>query len=261
MRTLATLKAQVRLSVTTSLQYRADFLVDGAVELFWIAAAIYPLVVVFDRTESLGGWSFDAALIVAGVFAILQGVMEGLISPSLTGLVEQVRKGTFDFVLVKPVDSQLFVSFSKVQPWRCINALVGLGLVVRSLYRIGYVPSAYDLFATAVALTASIAFLYAFWLVAASTAFYVIRIDNITYLFSSVLDAARWPRSVFRGVMRLVFTFVIPLALMTSYPAEALLGRLEGTTLLASAAAGALALVVSRLLWKRAVNHYASASS
>ncbi len=53
-----------------------------------------------------------------------------------------------------------------------------------------------------------------------SAAFYVVKVDNLTYLFESIFDAARWPASVFRGVLRVVFTFVIPLALMTTYPAR-----------------------------------------
>jgi ABC-2 type transport system permease protein len=58
-----------------------------------------------------------------------------------------------------------------------------------------------------------------------------------------------------------LFTFVIPLALMTTYPALALLGRLDAATALA-ALGGALAfMAAARLVWKRAIGHYRSASS
>ena len=51
-----------------------------------------------------------------------------------------------------------------------------------------------------------------------SAAFYVVKIDNLTNLFNSIFDAARWPVQVFRGVLRWIFTFLIPLALMTTLP-------------------------------------------
>ena len=62
----------------------------------------------------------------------------------------------------------------------------------------------------------AIAVLYSLWILIVSLAFYVVKVDNLTYLFTSIFDAARWPATVFRGVLHLVFTFVIPLALMTT---------------------------------------------
>jgi len=53
----------------------------------------------------------------------------------------------------------------------------------------------------------------------------------------------------------------VPLALMTTYPALALLGRLALHTAVA-ALGGALAFVlVARAVWKRSIGHYRSASS
>jgi ABC-2 type transport system permease protein len=88
-----------------------------------------------------------------------------------------------------------------------------------------------------------------------------VRLDNLIYLFNSVFDAARWPASVFRGVWRVVFTFVIPLALMTTYPALALLGRLDGATALRAGGGALLFVLAARLVWRRAIGHYRSASS
>jgi ABC-2 type transport system permease protein len=103
--------------------------------------------------------------------------------------------------------------------------------------------------------------LYSVWILVVSAAFWVVRLDNLTYLFNALLDFARWPISIFKGAFRVVFTFVIPLALMTTYPAEALLGRIEARTA-ALSIAGALGFALaSRLLWTRAIGRYTSASS
>jgi ABC-2 type transport system permease protein len=89
----------------------------------------------------------------------------------------------------------------------------------------------------------------------------VIRLDNLTYLLDAVFDTARWPVQVFKGAWRIVFTFVLPLALMTTYPAMAILGRISLGTAVACIA-GALGLaIVARLLWIGAVRNYTSASS
>jgi ABC-2 type transport system permease protein len=86
-------------------------------------------------------------------------------------------------------------------------------------------------------------------------------VDNLAFLFSSIFDTARWPVTVFRGAWRALFTFVVPVALMTTYPALALLGRLDLKTA-ALAVGGAVAFsLFSRAVWVRSIGHYTSASS
>ena len=94
-----------------------------------------------------------------------------------------------------------------------------------------------------------------------SAAFWVVKVDNLSYLFGSLFDAGRWPIAVFRGVLWFAFTFVFPLALMTSYPAMALLGRLSLATALAGALGGLAFASLARLIWRRALAFYTSASS
>jgi ABC-2 type transport system permease protein len=174
-------------------------------------------------------------------------------------VVEHIRKGTFDFVLLKPADAQFLVSTARLQPWRATNLLAAGGIFVWGFWLLGRAPSLTSLATAAVAMAAAVAVLYSLKMLAVSAAFYVVRIDNLTHLFDTILDAARWPASVFRGVMRIVFTFVIPLALLTTYPAQALLGTLPLRTL-AFAVAGALAsLALSRSVWTRAIARYTSA--
>jgi ABC-2 type transport system permease protein len=110
-----------------------------------------------------------------------------------------------------------------------VTDLIGAAaLAAYALHEIGRVPAPAEV---AVALALSLAaavILYSLAILVIAAAFFVVRVDNLIYLFSSVFDAARWPATVFRGFWRVLFTFVIPLALMTTYPAMALLGRLQG---------------------------------
>jgi ABC-2 type transport system permease protein len=108
-------------------------------------------------------------------------------------------------------------------------------------------------------LIVAVAVLYSLGVLTVSAAFYVVRIDNLSHLFAAIFDAARWPVGVFRGAVRAVFTFVVPLALMTTYPAQALLGTLPGATLAAAFLGAAAALVASRAVWKGALARYTSA--
>jgi ABC-2 type transport system permease protein len=103
------------------------------------------------------------------------------------------------------------------------------------------------------------AILYAIWILVVSLAFVFVKVDNLSYLFLSIYDAARWPASVFRGGFALLFTFVLPLALMTTYPALAVLGRIEAVQVVTPIGVAAAFLVAARLVWLRAIRRYTSA--
>src|SRR5262249_50428122 len=87
------LRVQVRSSVLLGLQYRADFVLDGVVSLFWTLTALVPLFTVFHLRQTVAGWTFEEALLVAGWFTLLEAILEGAINPSLTAVVDHIRKG------------------------------------------------------------------------------------------------------------------------------------------------------------------------
>jgi ABC-2 type transport system permease protein len=241
------------------MQYRFEFFLDGFVEVFWMATALVPLVVVYGLRTAIPGWSFGEALMVMGWFTFLQGVLEGAINPSLTTVVDHVRKGTLDFVLLKPADAQFLVSTARFQPWRAINVVTAFGIFAWGFHLLGRGPSAGAVALAAVAMVAAVTVLYSLWMLAVSAAFYFVRIDNLSQLFNAVFDAARWPATVFGKGVRFVLTFVIPLALMTTYPAEALLGRLSRSALAGSMLGALAALVVTRVVWRTSIARYTSA--
>jgi ABC-2 type transport system permease protein len=253
------LGVQLRASLLQAMQYRADFLMDGIVGIFWTATAIVPLYVVFQVRTSVAGWSFGEMLMVVGWFTFLDGVLEGAISPSLVSVVDHIRKGTLDFVLIKPADAQFLVSTARFQPWRGINALTSVAIFAWGFHRLGRGPSIGAIAVAAVTTITAVAVLYSLWILTVSAAFYVVRIDNLTNLFSAIFDAARWPVSIFRGTLRFIFTFVLPLALMTTFPAQALLGTLPPGTLAVAIAGAVIAFGASRAVWKASIAKYTSA--
>ncbi|WP_373048836.1 ABC transporter permease [Vulgatibacter sp.] len=258
-RYLRLLAVQLRASALLTLQYRVDFLVDAVMSLFWTASALVPLLVLFDKRETVVGWTWPEALVVVAWFTVLKGVLDGGIQPALQSVVEHIRKGTLDFILLKPADAQFLVSTARFEIWKSADVLGGLALLAWALVELRHVPSAGAVLTTLALLVGAVTILYSLWILVVSLAFFVVKIDNLSYLFASIYDAARWPSSVFRGVLSFVFTFVIPLAVMTTYPALAILGRLgpgqAGWALLGAAVFS----FVARLVWKNAIRHYTSA--
>ena len=255
------LRVQVAISALTAMQYRADFVVRGLIAILWMAVTLVPLLVVFGVRKTVAGWSFPESLVVVAWFTLLRAVLEGAVSPSLTAVVEHVRHGTLDFVLLKPADAQFLVSTAKIEPWHVVDVLGAIAIFIYAFGKIGRWPSLLNLGAGLGFLGLAIIILYSIWILVVSASFWVIKVDNLSYLFGSLFDAARWPITVFRGGLRVVFTFVFPIALLTTYPAMALLGRLDVQTAAAALAGGLAFAAVARLVWRRALAVYTSASS
>ena len=258
---LSLLGMRVRTSLTTGMQYRWDFIIDIFMSLFWAGVSLLPLWVIGNLRQSVEGWTYPEMVIVTGWFVLLKGFIDGAINPSLMAVVEHIRQGTLDFVLIKPADAQFLVSTEKFDLLKMVDLIAGLLLLSYGFHLLHRTPSLMNVGAALLLLLASVAVLYSLWLLVVCVAFWVVRLDNLAYLFMSVFDFARWPVSIFKGVLGFVFTFVIPLAIMTTYPAEALLNRLDRRVGLA-ALAGAIAFSwLARLIWTRAISKYTSASS
>jgi ABC-2 type transport system permease protein len=260
-RYLELLRVQVRAAALLSLQYRLDFFVQTLMAIFWVGAALVPLYVLFSMRKGVAGWSAEEMLIVVGFFTILKGVLASVIQPSLSQAVEHIRKGTLDFLLLKPVDAQFMLSTSKLELANLTDVVAGVGIIGWALSRISRSPGWFDFALAFALLLCALLVLYALWILVISLAFRVVKVDNMSHLFEAMFEAARWPSSLFRGALSIFFTFVIPLALMTTYPALALLGRATGKHVAITLSVAAALLSVSRFVWTRSVRAYTGASS
>src|SRR5438445_5174577 len=128
-RYLRLLVLQLRMSIALGAAYRWDFLLQGALSLAWTILGLIPLYVALHGRPAVEGWNYEQALVVVGWFTMLKGVLDGAVNPSLTAVVEHIRKGTLDFVLMKPADAQFLVSTSKFEPWRIVDLFAGAGIV------------------------------------------------------------------------------------------------------------------------------------
>jgi len=252
---------QLRISAATGMAYRADFLLAGAMALATIGMTLLPLSVVYSERETVAGWDQPSALVLMAYFLGLRAVLEGVISPSIIDLVERIRSGAFDYVLLKPVDAQVMISTSRFEPWKILDLIGALGLVVYALVLRGEAPSIVDLALGVLMFFAGVVAMYGLWIICAAASFWVVRLDNLTFLLGSIFDLARWPVQMFPGVWRLIFTVIIPVAVMTTYPAMALLGRLDAQTALATIGGSLVLLAIGRVVWTAAIRNYTSASS
>jgi ABC-2 type transport system permease protein len=250
-----------RVSVMGEAAYRVNFFIQLFQSLLELGTAIAGLAVIFSYTDSLGGWSPDEVLALVGVYFLIGGIIGLVIQPGMEQLIESVREGTLDFLLVKPEDAQLLVSVQHVEIWKLIDVVLGFGVLATALFRLGERVGLAQAVAFAVMLAAGGAIVYSFWLILATLSFWFVKVDNILVIFQSMYEAGRWPVSLYPPWLRFALTFLIPVAFATTIPAEALTGRLTPETLVGAALAAVVLLVVARVFWGIGVRQYNGASA
>jgi ABC-2 type transport system permease protein len=252
--------ALLRASLARGMQYRADFFFDSATAVLRNGARVVPILLVMEHREAVLGWSTNDLLLVMGLYLLLQAVVAGIIEPNLGSVVDQVRTGGFDLMLLKPVDAQAYVSLNTVDPGKLWDLLAAVVVIGWALSR-GQAPAAIDAVVAIVMLAAGVVAIYGLWLMAVSLAFRFVRVDNIRFLLQATLDAGRWPVDMFTGWVRWLFTIGIPVAVFTTFPALALRGQWDTTLLATGVGVGLLFGFGSRAAWKASLARYTSASS
>ncbi|MCG3142071.1 MAG: hypothetical protein HDKAJFGB_03446 [Anaerolineae bacterium] len=250
-----------KFSVLRELEYRANFLTNAFMSVFWLFWGIIGTTIFFAHSDTLGGWTYEQVLVVLGLYTMFLGIMEAFFRPNITEMIEQVRVGTFDFVLVKPVNAQFYASFHSLTMWRLADVVAGAGLILYALRAMGLTPTPMQWLAFALLLAVALILVYCIWLGMMTMSFWFVKIDNFAELFYAFYETGRFPISVYSGLLRAFLTFVIPIAFITTFPASALMALLDPMELLIGLGLAFLLLGFTNRLWRFAVRSYASASS
>jgi len=263
MRAIKLICAFFKVSAQAEMAYPVNFFIHLFNATLTLMTGILSLVVIFNQVETINGWDMPSTLALLGVYLLL-GALRGLfIGPSLesvSGMDGEIWKGTFDFTLLRPVNKQFLISFRYWRIFALLDMVFALGVLI---YAVGLMSASISLGAILsfiLALLASVILLYAALLTFSSLVFW-----NPSFLFTWVINdlfqLARYPVWLYPGWLRLILTWIIPVGLMTTIPAQALSGTIKPGLLFLTLVFSLTALIGASLLFRQGLNKYASASS
>ena len=116
-------------SIASELEYKTNVIIDFITAILSLVGSIFLLTIFFQNNDNIGGWNFEQALIIQGIYTILNGITNTWFNPNLTEIVKHIREGTLDFVLLKPLDSQFFISLNKIAPSGFLEIILGFALL------------------------------------------------------------------------------------------------------------------------------------
>ncbi len=248
-------------SLSIELEYKLNLFVEILSTIGNLAGSLFVLSMFYTADNTLGGWPWHSSLIILGFYTLIESFTISFLQPNLSRIVKQVQNGTLDFVLLKPVNSQLWLSFRTFSPYGLPSLIVGIILIYIGLVKGNYYVNELSLIISFVMFICGLIILYSLWFLIASTSIWFVKIWNANEVLRSVLISGRYPISAYPLALRPILTFLLPVAFLTTVPAQALLGIAPFSLMMVGVTIAIVFFVFSINFWKYALKFYTSASS
>jgi ABC-2 type transport system permease protein len=259
MRYLKVLRLFWTSAISAELEYRLNFLIAALSSLVNLSGSLFSLFLFYRTGYTFQNWCWEEAMVVLGLFTLLQGFAATFLIPNLNRIVDQVQYGTLDYILLKPISSQFWLSARTISPWGTPDLIFAIALIAYAGNRLDLSLGNYLI--SVIPITFGLISLYSLWFMLGATSIWFVKIYNVTEVLRGLLDAGRFPIVAYPAVYRFFFTFLIPVAFLTTIPAETMLGRSEVSWILGAGFLAGFLLILSALFWQFALRFYTSASS
>ena len=254
-----------KFSLLGELAFRGNFLVKVFVELLWLGILLLFNFTIFQQTSHIENWDAHQYLFFIGCYFAMGGLIEMLFLDNCNQFADLVRSGDLDFFLLKPIDEQFLVSCKHID-WSCApNIFLGMLVMGYALWARDWAFDPVQLILFCILFATGLGLAYGFLLLLMSASVWMMRNQSLYEMWWLFTTLMRYPREIFKGPWAQptgwFFFFIIPIMLVTNVPARTMVRVLEPWIAIYAIAAAIVLAVISRIVFRAALQHYRSASS
>jgi ABC-2 type transport system permease protein len=146
--------------------------------------------------------------------------------------MQHIREGSFEVVLLRPVNPLFYLiatNFDTGSFGLLIGGSVMFGIAIAHTGVVSLAAIAQFI----ILFLGGFAVMTGFQMVMAATSFKWVGNDRLPEILDSILSFGKYPISIFPRAIRMLTSYIIPVAMIGFYPASALLGRLDPIVLIA----------------------------
>lgn len=258
------LGAQVR----SQLQYRTSFVLDVLATMLITLTEFGAVALVFERFDDIQGWMLGEVAFLYGLVELSFGLMDMIFAgfdPARFG--QEVRKGTFDRLLLRPIPITWQVLGSDLTLRHFGRVALGVGIFTLALNLNPLVWTAGKLLYLPLVVLGMVLFFGGLFIIGSTVTFWTVEsfeaMNILTYGGSYLIS---YPMSIYQEWLRRIFTFVIPAIFLNYYPALYFLDKPDPLGFPAFAPfvapiAGGAVFVAALAFWRFGIKHYHSTGS
>ncbi len=255
----------ISVSMRSQLQYRFSFIVDLLGVGIITFASFATVALILQRFVNIDGWTLGEIAFLYGTVETAFGIMDllfGGFDPAVFG--QQVRRGSFDQILLRPISVTLQVLGSEVSLRRLARIFQGLVVLAFSLVLTDIVWTPLKVLCLPVVIASLVCFFGALFIIGATITVWTVQSIEVVNIFTyGGVEMMSYPMSIYDKWLRWIFTFFIPGIFMNYYPALYILGKPDPLgmpvfTALLSPVVGAVMMALALAFWRFGVKHYQS---
>lgn len=239
-------------------------------ENFWTWAIVHSMTllsmilffrIIYNGTSSINGWTEYQSLLVLGVGTLVTGLGSLTFFPFMYNFGQDIAEGDLDMRLLKPLDVHFQSAFHWVDTEDFIVVPNSLLLITYALWKlhpshlliniVGFIP----------VFISGMVILFSVLTLIQSMAFKLIRVDSVANFYWSIVNITKYPAKAIKGLGLISSMLLVPIAVISSLPAEILFGRWDWTWIVGSIVSAIILFAFSRWVFMSALRHYSSASS
>jgi ABC-2 type transport system permease protein len=248
------------------MQYRGSFAITLVILFLGLATEFVAVLILLDRFGALAGWSVGEVAFLFGLAYLAFGLSE-MFASGFDVFPNTIRRGEFDQVLLRPVSTftqTMAADFQLRRLARITQAFVVLTYAFTHIDVDWTIEKA--LYLPLVVLSGVVMY-FSLFVFGAVLCFWTVQsIELINSLTNGGTELTSYPLPIYSDLMQRFFTFVIPLAFISYFPALFLLDRPEandypGWLPLLTPVAALLLAIAARAAWGFGVRHYRSTGS
>ena len=254
--TLRVLWAGWKAELAGAAEYRVDLVIGTIVTTIWLGISVAPVLIVALHTDDANGWTLPRLLFLQAVWYLLDAVVWAFLIMNVGYWEEHVRLGLLDGKLLRPVNSLVVCSLSRVYVPDLPKFVLAFGLGVVAVALGGGPPGWVHALAAAAAIGSAMVLMWAIGVLVNYKARTHVRFDGWPALFAAQ-NLARVPVPFYGEVLRAVLTAVVPIAFLATVPAQLFFGDVAPWFGAVAVVLAAAAIRVTWYLWRRELGRYA----
>lgn len=242
-------------AIRTSLQGRVGVVFFTLGKILRFVLTLLFLVFIFQRTRVLQGYSFEQAVLFYMVFTIIDTSAQ-ILFREVYRFRWLVSSGSLDTVLLKPYHPFMRILIGGVDILDVFLLIPYLGYTFYLVFQIGTTPMQLIGF--------GMLLINALWI---STSFHIIvlafgilstEVDHSIMIYRDITSLGRFPLDIYKEPFKSIFTFVVPVGVMTAFPPQALFGLLSPIGYISAIMLSSILFLVAMKFWKYALEKYQS---
>jgi ABC-2 type transport system permease protein len=244
------------------MSFKGNFILWIVVEILWFGLQLSFVSVIFSQTDAVGSWTKWQMVMLVGASNFIQQIFQAFFLTNCTNLSELVRTGKMDFLLALPVNTRFILSLRVVDLGAFVNAAFGLTVMIFATFKAGLHPTIMQIAGFGVLCFVGVLIHYSLMFLLAAISFWTVRAQGIVWGYYNLFNIARMPDEAFRGAFKAVFTFALPMLLVSNVPVRVLADKINSPAAwLLLLGVGLAWWFVSAWFWQFSIRRYTSASS